>query len=158
MEISAMYKRNQVGFTLIELMIVVAIIGIISAIALPSYQKNVERTRRSDAQSALMGLAAAMERAYTINGTYEGNTVGDNDDKGTPLPAFFPSEAPIDSGAKFYDLRISYTTNPQSYTVYALPKGVQANDGPMLLTSTGQRGWAKEKANGVADAQYTDDW
>jgi type IV pilus assembly protein PilE len=50
------------GFTLIEVMIVVAIVGILAAVAYPSYQDHVRKSRRAEAQSALMGLAAAMER------------------------------------------------------------------------------------------------
>lgn len=56
---------KQKGFTLIELMIVVAIIGIIAAIAYPSYRDSVNKTQRSDAMTALSRLAAAQERYYT---------------------------------------------------------------------------------------------
>ncbi len=57
---------RQAGFTLIELMIVVAIIGIIAAIAYPSYQDSVNRTQRSDALTTLSRLATAQERFYTV--------------------------------------------------------------------------------------------
>jgi len=57
--------RKEQGFTLIELMIVVAIIGIIAAIAYPSYQDSVNRTQRTDATTTLSRLAAAQERYYT---------------------------------------------------------------------------------------------
>lgn len=58
------------GFTLLELMIVVAIIGIISAIAIPSYVDSVNRSQRSEATIALNELAAVQERFFTINGSY----------------------------------------------------------------------------------------
>lgn len=59
------------GFTLIEMMIAVAIIGILAAIAYPSYQSYVERSRLSDGQAGLMRAAGEMERCYTQNYSYE---------------------------------------------------------------------------------------
>ena len=56
---------NTKGFTLIELMIAVAIVGILAGIAYPSYQDSVRKSRRADAQGALLGFANAMERYFT---------------------------------------------------------------------------------------------
>ncbi|HEY9816901.1 MAG TPA: type IV pilin protein [Candidatus Obscuribacterales bacterium] len=63
-------SRRSAGFTLIELMIAVAVIGILAAIAIPSYQGYVERARVSDGQSGLMQAAQEMERCYTVNSQY----------------------------------------------------------------------------------------
>jgi len=63
-------NSNMKGFTLIELMTVVAIIGIISAIAYPSYQDSVTKTKRADAKTSLMDRAAGFERCFTMNGQY----------------------------------------------------------------------------------------
>ncbi len=58
------------GFTLIELMIVVAVIGILAAIAYPSYQDSIRKSRRADAKSALLDAAQRQERFYTENSQY----------------------------------------------------------------------------------------
>lgn len=63
-------SNKQTGFTLIELMIVVAIIGVISAIAFPSYNSYMKKARRTDAKVALTKMADAQERYYLQNSTY----------------------------------------------------------------------------------------
>ncbi len=129
--------RTSGGFTLIELMIVVAIIGIIAAIAYPSYQQHVERTRATDAQGALMSLANALERYHTQNNTYVGAAVG--------AGGIFPAESPVDGSAKFYDLAIVDAADPSiantaanSYRLEARPKNGQGG-GTIILMSTGQK-------------------
>lgn len=140
------------GFTLIELMIVVAIIGVIAAIAFPSYQEYVDRSRRTDAKAALTGLAGAMERHHTTNSTYEGAATGGSD---TGAPGIFPDEAPLDSGVKYYDLTIQ-AADATSYTLRASPKGVQAGDGILELSSTGARGWDRDASGGIGAGE--DNW
>lgn len=68
-------KRHS-GFSLIELMIVVAIIAILSAIAIPSYRKYVVRSHRTDAQRALLDLAARQERFFYSNNAYSADLAG----------------------------------------------------------------------------------
>ncbi len=146
------YKQTQ-GFTLIELMIVVAIIGIIAAVAYPSYMEQVERTRRGDAQGALMSFSNAMERFYTQQGTYLGADgsspgVAINTTLTEPAASVFPSEAPLDGSTKYYDLRI-YDLQANSYVLRAIPKGAQAGDGYLQLSSTGARGWDADASGGA---------
>ena len=69
------YARRAAGFTLIEIMVVVAIIGIIAAIALPSYNEYVRKTRRAAGAACITAMAQQMERWYTANMTYVGATM-----------------------------------------------------------------------------------
>ena len=66
----ALWRRRAAGFTLIELMITVAIVGILAAIAIPAYQNYIKKGRRVDAKSALLELAAREERYFATNNTY----------------------------------------------------------------------------------------
>ena len=65
-------QRIQGGFTLIELMVVVAIIGILLSVALPSYIEHVRKARRADAKAALAQAAQFMERNYSLTQSYTG--------------------------------------------------------------------------------------
>ena len=129
--------KKQVGFSLMELMIVVAIVGILAAIAYPSYLEQMRQTRRADCSGALASLAGAMERFFTVRNTYEGAGAG------TPptTPTIFPTTCPVDGGAATYNLTIQ-AADASTYEVRAAPVGVQANDkcGTLTLTNTGRKG------------------
>ena len=141
------------GFTLMELMIVVAIIGILGAIAYPSYQQYIRRATRSDAQGALTGLAATMERWYSDNNTYA--AVGGND----PLAGgLHPDWAPMDAprANRRYDLSIQ-AANATGFTLRATPVAgtVVATDGMLELTSTGLRRWDSDNSGAFAASENT---
>lgn len=70
-------NRAPRGFTLIELMIALAIVAILAAIAYPSYREQVARGRRSEAQIALLDAAQWMERLYTLSNQYNQTSTGD---------------------------------------------------------------------------------
>lgn len=133
-----MKQLQQNGFTLIELMVTVAIIGILAGIAYPGYQDSVMKSRRADAEGALLGLANAMERHFTETNSYlgAGTTGGD-----TGSPTIFSATSPVDGGTPYYNLTINAATD-DSYTLNAAPTGAQANDkcGTLSLTQTGARG------------------
>lgn len=130
--------KQQRGFTLIELMIVVAIVAILAAVAWPSYQNHIRATNRADAQGALLGLAQAMERHFTQNGTYGGAAAGGNDDG---APAIFPTQSPVDGANKSYNLTIDVNDDGDVYTLSATPIGSQAGDGVLQLSSSGEKAW-----------------
>ncbi|KUJ79644.1 general secretion pathway protein GspH [Microbulbifer flavimaris] len=140
--------KQQRGFTLIELMIVVAIVAILAAVAWPSYQNQVRSTNRADAQGALLGLAQAMERHFTQNGTYEAAAVSDAD---TGAPQIFPTESPLDGANKTYDLRIT-AADGSSYVLQAQPKGSQAADGIVQLSSSGEKVWDRDNDGDLTEA------
>lgn len=96
---------RQRGFTLIELMIVVAVVGILSAIALPSYQSYVERSRRADGRAALLRAAQWMERAASVRGQYPTEAQFNNAFPAAP-DGFRYSEA------RHFRFVISAVTNP----------------------------------------------
>lgn len=138
-------QNKQKGFTLIELMIVVAIVGILAAIAYPSYQESTAKSRRANAQAELMSLSSAMERYYTANNHYS-NAAAGGADIGVPAGTLYSVEPNV---LTYYDITIaetdgvtSDTTSAQSYDLEAVPKGAMSGDrcGTMSLSSTGVKG------------------
>ena len=123
---STMNCHNQVGFTLIELMIVVAIIGVLAAIAYPSYQQYVIKTKRADMMSEMQNIAQKIERQKLSAGTYSNVST-------TGLTGNYPRQ-----GTALYTVALSSPLN-SNWTITATPiSGTQmANDGQMTLNSKG---------------------
>lgn len=125
---------SQDGFTLIELMITVAIVGILAAIAYPSYQDSVQKSRRADAISVLTQAAQHMERCFTENNTYVLTNC-------KTLAQANLNKSPQEGSDQFYTIDFSVAPSAISYTLRAQPvaTGPQANDacGTLTLSSTG---------------------
>ncbi len=131
--------RRVVGFTLIELMMVVAIIGILSVIAVPAYRENMRKSYRAEGMAALQELAQAMERHYATNFTYLSAAAG-GANTGAPAATVYGFATTPKEGSEFvaYNLLIT-AASINSYTVQAQPTGTQASDkcGTLQITHVG---------------------
>ena len=133
-------RNVEKGFTLIELMIVVAVVAILAAIAYPSYQEYVLRSRRVEGQSLLNEAAAHQERWRAQNGSYmTSNTATDI------AKLKLPNGNKSENG--YYTLSVSSVTNDGGYTLTAIRAGSQAADkrcGDFTLDATGRKGMAAD--------------
>jgi len=117
------------GFTLIELMVVTAIVAILAAIAYPSYQQYVIRGKRSAAQAQMMDIANRQQQYLLANRAYASKT--ELESGGYALP----SEVSSNYG---YAITVGSGT-PPTFTITFTPSGAQASDGDLTLTSDGTR-------------------
>ena len=147
-----MGKRKLRGMNLIELMIVVAIVGLIAAFAYPSYLNNVRDSKRAECSGAMAGFANAMERFYSVNGTYLGAAAGGAN---TGAPAVFATTCPADGSDTTYTLTIAAAT-ASTYSLRATPAGTQSEDacGSLSLTNTG----VKDVIGADAGVTWEDCW
>ena len=128
-------RRPQSGFTLIEVMIVVAIIGILAAIGYPSYQEQVAKSRRADAQRALMEAEQFMRRYFSAQDSFL-----DADGDAVELPGALQVSPRLGSGTTAYNIQLSNVT-ASTFTLTAARTGSMANDrcGNLQVTNTGAK-------------------
>lgn len=129
------------GFTLIELMIVVAIVGILAAIAYPNYRQYVERTHRTDVQSHMLKVAHDLQRFYTVRQTYQGVSIVNVGGANYPK-----------TGTQLYSIQLrdnankdltAADANGQTWEMRAIPLGVMEGNGIICLNHLGYKYWKK---------------
>lgn len=129
-------KKNwQRGFSLIELMIVVLVIGILAAIAIPAYQNYVTRSARTKATRALLDLAGREERYYYSNNSYTANLAS----VGLPTSYYVDSN----SDARYYTVTVP-AASATSYSLSAAPQATQAKQDSECGTLTLNRAGSKD--------------
>jgi len=130
-------RSNQRGFTLIEMMIVVAIVGILAAVALPSYRNHIIRAARVQAQTELLELAGLQEKiflnsnnyAFTVTAAYNGTAAG----------GLGRTSGQTNDGR--YNLSLDITVPSQTFVLAATPAagGTQVGDGTISISESGKR-------------------
>ena len=128
--------KNNKGFTLVELMIVIAIIGILAAVGYPAYTNAVKKGNRADAIDSLLTLASRMEEYYMNNDTYAGATIN---------AAGTGTVGSNKTSDDLYTLSIT-TATAYAYTLTATPKIADSDCGNLILNSLGQK--SDSKGNG----------
>lgn len=109
-------SRPASGFTLVEIMVVVAIVGILAAIAYPSYLEHVRQTRRAEVTALMLENAQLLERHHTRHGAYDSGTVSG-----------LATQAPV-SGTAVYILSLVAGTDSYAITATAQPGGMMSGD------------------------------
>ncbi len=133
------------GFTLVEMMIVVAIVAILAAIAYPSYQGHVIRTRRAAAAVCMLEVAQFMERYYTTHLEYA--------DRRGRAPAIPAMQCRTDLQAH-YMIDLADGTTDVAYSVQAVPRGVQATrDTKCATMAINQLGGKRESGTAATAAE-----
>ncbi|ERP96104.1 hypothetical protein Q674_04900 [Acinetobacter sp. COS3] len=121
--------RASSGFTLIELMIVVAIIAIFAAIAIPSYTKYIVASHRTDAQAAMLSLAQYLESKYNASFSYPAST---------DIPSGLKAPSHIST---YYTLSVTIPSGSQAYTITATPTNAQSDSmcGTLTIKEDGSK-------------------
>lgn len=153
-----MMLKRQRGFTLMEVMITVAIIGILAAIAFPSYQDSMRKSRRTDGKNALTQAVANMERFYAQNNTYATATLCAAPGTPSMCPGICSGVGGTCTSTEgSYGITIPALT-ANTFLILATPTGAQpAADGRMTIDQAGAKQHDANNDTDYADAGE-DNW
>jgi type IV pilus assembly protein PilE len=144
------------GFTLIELLVAVAILAIVSAVAMPFYTQYSMRTFRSEGQADLLGCGQALERFAAVNFTYQNAADTDADGIGDanagPIAAAICTPDSVTQGR----YTITVNGNANGFVLTATPAGQMVGDGLMTFDSVGNRAWDQNNDGDTLDANEQD--
>lgn len=126
----------QKGFTLLEVMIVVAVVGILVAVALPSYNEYVIRTKRGDMKTEMMRISQDAQRFKVARRSFTGANAASG---GVRVPNSYPDTNPL------YDVNFTITPDGSGWELTATPRSnsAQSGDGILCLNHQGQKFWSK---------------
>jgi type IV pilus assembly protein PilE len=140
------------GFTLVELMVAVAILAILAAVAMPIYKRYTDRTYRTEAMADLLNCAQALERRASVNFDYLGAAVGGAD--AGVIDASVCDPKSMSSNPQRYLINVNGTAT--NFALTAVPQGGTDEGRTISYNSNGQRGWDEDiPANGI-DADEMD--
>lgn len=149
-------EPRQSGFTLLELLIVIAILGVIVTVGYPSFTHISQSNYRTAGQSDLMAFASAMERHKLANYTYKAAAInGENTGQPTVFATYSPSQEPMAN--KRYELTIcTLNATGTQYTIKATPvsDGIMFGNGDLYYFSDGRKAWDKNNDGIVSIDEY----
>ncbi|WP_411689805.1 type IV pilin protein [Acinetobacter pseudolwoffii] len=154
------------GFTLLEVILVITIIGILAAIIYPSYQESVRKVKRTEAQAEMINIAKRLQRYRVANFSYLTDTVAEDEDgeeieteKAIQLSDIQHTGSLPQHGEALYSLEL-IITGRTSWFLRAIPETntIMSNNGQVCLNHKGYKYWKKGANCSANDLTMSSNW